>query len=86
MAYQYMPKIIHDPHKNPPAPLLHTYCTVPNSIKGATKSYFTHYSCVVIILFNTGLCRSAFSTIYFGKLVFRLSVLSAMLFALNQMF
>ena len=38
--------------------------------KGATKSYFTHYSCVVIILFNTGLSRSAFSKIYFGKLVF----------------
>ena len=26
-------------------------------IKGATKSYFTHYPCVVIILFNTALCR-----------------------------
>ena len=32
-------------------------------VKGATKLYFTHYSCVVIILLNTGLCRSAFSTI-----------------------
>ena len=27
------------------------------------KSYFTHYSCAVIILFNTDLYRSAFSTI-----------------------
>ena len=40
------------------------------------KSYFTHYSCVVIILFNTALCRSAFSTVSFTKLVFRLPVLS----------
>ena len=41
-------------------------------LKGATKLYFTHYSCVFIILFNTDLCRIAFSTISFGKLVFRL--------------
>ena len=27
------------------------------SLKGATKSYFTHYSFVVFILFNTGLCK-----------------------------
>ena len=46
-------------------------------LKGATKSYFMHYSCVVIILLNTGLWRSAFSIIYFGKLVFCLSVVSA---------
>ena len=45
-------------------------------IKGATKSYFMHYSCVVIVFFNTTLCRSAFSTDSFRKLVFRLSVLS----------
>ena len=45
-------------------------------IKGATKPYFRRYSYVVTILFNTGLCRSAFSTVSFGKLVFRLSVLS----------
>ena len=31
--------------------------------KGATKSHFTHYSCMVIILFHLGLRRSAFSTI-----------------------
>ena len=37
---------------------------------------FTHYSCVIIILFNTGLCRSAFPTIFFRKLVFPVSVLS----------
>ena len=36
--------------------------------KGAAKSYF--------VLFNTALCVSAFSTVSFGKLVFRLSVLS----------
>ena len=39
-------------------------------LKGATKSYFTHYSCVVIVLFNTALCRSVFSTVSFRKLVF----------------
>ena len=47
--------------------------------KGATKSYFTHYSFVVIVFFNTALCRSAFSTVSFRKLVFCLSV-----FSLNQ--
>ena len=55
--------------------------------KETTKSYFTHYSCVVIILFNTGLCRSTFSTISFGKLFFHLSVLASIFFksnALNQ--
>ena len=25
MARQCMPNIFHDPHKNPPGPLLHTY-------------------------------------------------------------
>ena len=25
MAHQYMPKILQEPHKNPPDPLLHTY-------------------------------------------------------------
>ena len=44
--------------------------------KGATKSHFTNYSCVVIVLLNTALCRSAFSTVSFSKQVFRLSVLS----------
>ena len=53
--------------------------------KGATKLYFTHYSCVVIILFYTGLCRSPFSTISFRKLVFRLSMLYVF-FVLGQMF
>ena len=47
-----------------------------NFIKGATKSYFTRYSCVVFVFVNTALCRSAFSTVSFRKLVFRLSVLS----------
>ena len=45
-------------------------------LKGATKSYFTHYSFVVIVFFNMALCRSAFFTVSFRKLVFRLSVLS----------
>ena len=49
--------------------------TTDNSVKGATKSYFMHYSCVVIILFNTGLYKSTFFTCYFGKLVFRLPVI-----------
>ena len=39
-------------------------------LKGATELYFTHYSCVVIILFNSGLYKSAFFTDSFGKLVF----------------
>ena len=40
---------------------------------------------MVIILFSTALCRSAFSTVSFEKLVFRLSLLSVF-FVLNQMF
>ena len=51
----------------------------PAIFKGATKSYFTHYSFVVIISFNIALCSSAFSPVPFRKLVFRLFVL-----ALNQ--
>ena len=47
-------------------------------VKGATKSCFMYCSSVVIIFFNTGLWRSAFSTIFFGKRVFRLSVLSVL--------
>ena len=35
------------------------------SIKGATKLYFMHYLCVVIILLNVDLCESAFSNYYF---------------------
>ena len=50
--------------------------------KGATKLYFMFYFRVVIILFSTGLYKSAFSTYDFGKtsfssfcvLVFRVSV------------
>ena len=45
-------------------------------VKGATKSDFTHYSCVVNVLFNTALYRSAFSPVSFRNLGFRLSVLS----------
>ena len=44
--------------------------------EGATKSYFTYYSCVVIVLFDTASYRSAFTTVAFRKLVFHLSVLS----------
>ena len=46
----------------------------------ATKWYFTHYSCVVIILLDTGLCRTEFSTI---STVFHISVFSVF-FVLNQ--
>ena len=36
-------------------------------VKRATKSYFMYYLRVLIILFSTGLYRSAFSTCSFGK-------------------
>ena len=55
------------------------------TLKGAAKSYSVYYLCVVIILFNTGFCRSAFSGILFGKLAFCLSTISV-LFVLNQIF
>ena len=48
----------------------------PKVIKEATKSYFMHYSCLIIVLFNTALSRSAFYTVSFRKLVFCLSELS----------
>ena len=32
------------------------------NFKGASKLYFTHYSCVVIFLFSIGLGKCAFST------------------------
>ena len=44
------------------------------NIKRATKLYFMHYSCVVIILFNMDLFKSAFSTYSFKNLAFRLPV------------
>ena len=55
--------------------------------KGAMKLYFMHYLCVVIILFNTGLYKSAFSPDTFGKL-FCLSFLSFCAFCimLNLMY
>ena len=46
------------------------------NLKGATKSYFTHYCFVVIVLFNIAYVGLHFSTSSFRKLVFRLSVLS----------
>ena len=59
-------------------------------VKGATKSYFTLYSCVVIVLFNMALCRPAFSivsfAVSFGKQFFCLSVFSVFFFVLNQIF
>ena len=50
-------------------------------VKGTTKLYFTHYSCVVIVLFNTG--WFAFSTISFRKLVFRFCAFCDFCFELN---
>ena len=49
------------------------------TFKGATKSYFKHYSSVVIVLFNMGLSRSTFSTSF-------LSLCAFCVFVLNQMF
>ena len=45
--------------------------------KRATNYYFTYYSYVVIILFNTGLYKSAFSTDSFEKLVVCISAFFA---------
>ena len=39
-------------------------------LKGATQLYFMFYFRVVIILFNTGLYKSAFSAYKFGKTSF----------------
>ena len=51
--------------------LLKTGRPVQNSIfNGAMKSYYTQYLCMVIVLFNTALHRSAFSAVSFRKLVF----------------
>ena len=33
------------------------FISLNSIVKGAAKSYFTHYSCVVITLFNTGIFR-----------------------------
>ena len=55
------------------------------ALQGATKLYFKRCSCIVIVFFNTTLCRPAFSTVSFGKLIFRRSVLSAF-FVFNQIF
>ena len=44
-------------------------------IIGATKLYFVSYSRVVMILFSTGLWKSAFSTMCFTKLGLCLCVL-----------
>ena len=59
--------------------LLKIPCNIRNAIidppvtyKGALKWYFMNYSSVVIILLNTGLYKSLFSVISFGKQVFHL--------------
>ena len=55
---------------------IHDQLTTLNGfIKGAMKLYSSHFSCLVIVLFNTGLWKSLFSTDSFGKLVFYLSEL-----------
>ena len=38
-----------------------------DEVNGATKLYFMHYSCVVIILLSTSLYKSVFSTYSFCK-------------------
>ena len=55
------------------------------NIKGVTKSYSTHYSCVVIVLFNTALCRSVFSTVSLENYFF-VFLCFLCFFVLNQMF
>ena len=50
--------------------ILQAFCVV----KGATKLYFMLSACMVTILFNTDLYRSAFSTYSLKKLFSRLSV------------
>ena len=42
--------------------------TILNWVKGATKLYFTHSSCLVIIFFNTDLYKPAFSIYSLKKL------------------
>ena len=39
---------------------LYLYLILDTSIKGAAKLYFMHFSCVVIIFFNTDSYKSAF--------------------------
>ena len=52
------------------------YILKKDKLKKELRSYLTHYSCVVFILFNMGLCRSAFSTMSFEKLISHLTELS----------
>ena len=53
-------------------------------LKGDTKLHCTHYSCEVIILFNTSLHKSAFSNDSFGKLVFFVFLRFLRCFELNS--
>ena len=75
---------------------LHVWEKSLSRVKGATKLYFMHYSCVVIILFSASLCKSAFSTDSIGKtrfsffcfLVFHVSISLVFIFlfyVLNSM-
>ena len=48
------------------------YITRVSSLFYSVQVYTNHYSCVVIILFNTGLYKPALFTYSFGKLVFRI--------------
>ena len=57
-----------------------SFHTNPNSIKGAAKLYFMHYSRAVIISFGTGSYKSAFSPYFLVKLSFRLSVFGFFVF------
>ena len=45
-----------------------------NFVKGASKSFFMHYSCMVIILIITYLYNSVFYAYSFKRLVFHVSV------------
>ena len=45
---------------------------IQDAFKGATKLYFMYCSRVVIIFLSPRLCKSAFSTYFLVKLVFRL--------------
>ena len=51
------------------------WCDSLCNFKGATKLFFMHYLCVVIILFFTDLYKSAFCTYFYKKSVFFLYVL-----------
>ena len=57
-----------------------------NLFEGATKFYFMHYSCVVIILFITDLYKFTISTYYFEKTSFLFCVFCLICFELAVIF